>query len=189
MQNRHAQSYQGQTSMTKLTTAIFSYINTTWKIRCDAQHGKTQMDIDNKIKFQIYPRIQALYAAKPRLTNIDQLQFDHPIEAIIALPLSHLEHWLTRTTKIVKAGLRRSALQQRLQTPSIQTFFPPKTNRIRRTPIPITPRNRNVQAHRSSTVQQHQPPHSDHPTPEQLKIAKHQLSAHPSGHPNKCKPP
>jgi hypothetical protein len=125
---------QGLNKLSILVSTIFTEVYRIWKDRCNIQHGKTQTDIDNKIKNQIEPRVQALYATRTRLNNIDQLPFDTPIEAIMAFPLNQLEHWLKRTTKIVKAGLIRARHQDRLQMRPLQFYFP-----IRPTPPTPTP--------------------------------------------------
>jgi hypothetical protein len=126
-QDLFAPNHQGVNKFSILITTIYSEVYTIWKERCDVQHGKTQTDIDNKTKYQIEPRIQALYATKPRLTQLDQLLFDTPIENIMALPVNQLEHWLKRTTTIVKASLKRARNQDRLQMKPLQYYFPTRT--------------------------------------------------------------
>jgi hypothetical protein len=56
-QNRYAQYSKGQSQLSILFSTILTQVHTIWKIRCEAQHGTTQEDIQNKVKFQIGPRI------------------------------------------------------------------------------------------------------------------------------------
>jgi hypothetical protein len=126
-QDMYAPNNQGLTKLSLLVTTIYTEIYKIWKNRCDIQHGKTQADIDDKTKYQIEPRVQALYATRTRLNYLDQLQFDTPIAEIMALPVNHLEHWLQRTTKIVKASLKRARHQDQLQMRPLQFYFPTQT--------------------------------------------------------------
>jgi hypothetical protein len=128
-QNRFAGTSQGINTIGKLVATVFTQILILWKTRCDAQHGATQLDIDNKLKFHLAPQIHALYASKSKLNTIDREQFNTPIDTIMALPIQQLEHWIHRTTRIVKAGIKRASYQDRLQMRPIQSYFLPTARR------------------------------------------------------------
>jgi hypothetical protein len=198
-QNRFAQTTNGHAKIAILTFNIMTQVYNIWKIRCDVQHGTTQEDIKNKVLFQLSPHIHALYAAKAKLAVIDQRHLDIPLEQILALPLAQLEHWIERTTKLIKTGLRRAAIQQRLHTPSIQTFFHPQTqtkskrpanhNHLHRAAIPSS-----LHRHTSRRHCDHidQPNISVHDIFSPISPQQHiqeKSPIHPSCHPNKCKPP
>lgn len=121
--SNHSSSHH---EFSRLISFIFSQLYTIWKSRCDAQHGTTQTDIDNKRRYQLIPQVQALYDSVDQLDPIDRQYFRDPtIESITKLPVRQLEHWISRTTKLVHTGIKRAKFWATINTRSIRDFFQP----------------------------------------------------------------
>jgi hypothetical protein len=144
LHNELSNETKGCSKLTNLLTTIMHQVYNVWKIRCDIQHGTTDKCIRDKLLYQLGPRVQAIYSARPRLNYIDRNQLSAPIEQTLALPIKQLEHWVHRNTKNIKEGIKRAIAQDRLHMHPIQRFFSaqPKTNQHQRPPTltpPTTP--------------------------------------------------
>jgi hypothetical protein len=177
-QDLYSSNNQGLNKMSTLISTIFTEVYKIWKDRCDIQHGKTQLDIDNKMKHQLEPRVQALYTSRNRLPTIDQLPFDTPIVEILALPLLQLEHWLKRTTKIVKAGLIRARNQDRLNTRPIHFYFPIQPKPQNPTQPTTTPHTQPTP--HTGTTTETIAPSATNTSHKHYKIFQHQSQLHPT---------
>jgi hypothetical protein len=123
-QNLYSHTTKGLQQISTLAATILQQVYSIWKIRCNIQHCKTQLDRDNKLQHQLQPKVHAIYSASSRLTALDQTQFTASVESVLALPIHQLEHWIRRNTKFIQAGIKRAIHQDRINTPSIRQFFP-----------------------------------------------------------------
>jgi hypothetical protein len=103
---------------------IWEIIYDIWKHRSNTQHE--QVSKGQATFRRLEPKVPALYSMQENLDHVDKWVLDRPLREILALQPPSLDRWVHRTDKFVKAGIKQSKQQLKLNTHSITTFFTPE---------------------------------------------------------------
>jgi hypothetical protein len=119
---------KGEQLASKKLADIWRNVLRLWYHRCDLQH-KPDEHTPTLHQQQLHPKVQAIYAQKDKLDQIDKLILDQPIFTTMKLPPKQLKEWILITESFVKQGLKRAKRRLQAKNHAITSFFLPQSNR------------------------------------------------------------
>ena len=127
MQGRYLNdTKQGAKTIQSLISILLLFAHQAWLLRNSAEHGSTSTFLQNKVRYRLLPRLEAIYAIKHRLLAIDQTYFDIEKATVALLPPALLEAWLIQAESFIKGALQRQKTHTRLHTRPLRHYFPIK---------------------------------------------------------------
>jgi hypothetical protein len=115
---------QGEKYATNQLHSIWTATIAIWKQRCNALHNIEKND-PACFKQLLSPKVQALYAMKQEIDQIDRQALEQPMSTTMNLPIKHLKGWIKQTDSFIRQALLRRKKRIQLSTHAITQFFRP----------------------------------------------------------------
>ena len=98
-----------------------------WELRNKDLHGATAQQRAEAARREAYRDLRDIYDVRAHLESPLQALLLENVETHMAHPTWHIQEWLAINSQLFREGIRRWRAQLRVGTPSIRSFFTPRS--------------------------------------------------------------